>query len=125
MRHNFNKCKRCVTQNHPYDYDSVMHYPNTAFGNGRITIARKGCGANTSGQCRLGQTNGFSEWDIKGLNLLYKCSDTGGGGGGTGGDCRDKNSNCPRWKNEGYCKGRYEEWMTSNCAKSCNTCGCK
>ena len=60
-----------------------MHYHTTAFGNGRQTMARKGCT-----NCKLGQRNGLSEWDVKGLNLLYGCSNTGGGGntgGGTGG----------------------------------------
>ena len=85
MQYNFKKCKEnvCSTQNHPYDYDSVMHYHTTAFGNGRQTMARKGCT-----NCKLGQRNGLSEWDVKGLNLLYGCSNTGGGGntgGGTGG----------------------------------------
>ena len=66
-----------------------MHYPNKAFSvNGGVTLARKGCGSSTTGECQLGQYNGFSASDVKGLNILYGCSDsgTGGGGGGGGGD---------------------------------------
>ena len=37
--------------------------------------------------------------------------------------CEDKNSNCARWANSGYCTGRYENYMKSNCAKSCKNCG--
>ena len=128
-RHNFHKCTRkgCTTQNHPYDYNSVMHYPNKAFSvNGRVTLARKGCGANTSGQCRLGRSNGFSYWDVKGMNRLYQCSNTRTGGGTvTSGNCKDKNSNCPGWANSGYCNGEYKWFMKGNCAKSCNKCDSK
>ena len=67
--HNFNKCSDCTTQNEPYDFDSIMHYSKTAFGNGKVTLARKGCPS-----CKLGQNNGFSPLDIKGLNDLYGCS---------------------------------------------------
>ena len=37
--------------------------------------------------------------------------------------CADKNSNCARWANSGYCTGRYENYMKTNCAKSCKQCG--
>ena len=37
--------------------------------------------------------------------------------------CADKNSNCARWANGGYCTGRYENYMKRNCAKSCKQCG--
>jgi len=127
-RYNFETCKNkgCVTQNLPYDYKSVMHYPNKAFSvNGGVTLARKGCGSRTTGECQLGQYNGFSASDVKGLNILYGCSDsgTGGGGGGGGEDCADKNTNCPNWAKGGYCTGQYEGYMTKNCAKSCKKCG--
>ncbi|XP_074622381.1 trypsin-3-like isoform X2 [Acropora palmata] len=37
--------------------------------------------------------------------------------------CEDKNSNCARWANRGYCTGRCENYMKRNCAKSCKNCG--
>ncbi|XP_044179776.1 CUB and peptidase domain-containing protein 2-like [Acropora millepora] len=37
--------------------------------------------------------------------------------------CEDKNSNCARWANIGFCTGRYENYMQRNCAKSCKNCG--
>ena len=37
--------------------------------------------------------------------------------------CLDKNVNCPGWAREGYCVGQYQDYMESNCEKSCNKCG--
>ena len=113
-----------------------MHYHNKAFSiNGRVTLAKKGCGQQTTGECQLGQTNGFSSSDVEGLNILYGCSDseTGEGGGcdtdtggeGEDGDCMDKKANCPIWANRGYCSGQYEGYMTKNCALSCQKCSGK
>ena len=52
-----------------YDYDSVMHYGNTAFSkNGKITI--KPIKANVI----IGQRNGFSALDIQEINALYQCT---------------------------------------------------
>ena len=48
-----------------YDYDSVMHYHSTAFGNGRITITRK------DGSTRLGNSRGLSYKDIQQAKLMY------------------------------------------------------
>ena len=48
-----------------YDYDSVMHYHSTAFGNGRITITRK------DGSTRLGNNRGLSYKDIQQAKLMY------------------------------------------------------
>merc|ERR1739838_1265814 len=39
--------------------------------------------------------------------------------------CEDESayeSYCPYWANAGYCTGRYENFMTLNCKKSCGTC---
>ncbi|KAF2883722.1 hypothetical protein ILUMI_22450 [Ignelater luminosus] len=54
----------------PYDYNSVMHYSNEAFSkNGNWTITAKG---NSS--MLLGPRNGFTENDIKQINLMYNCT---------------------------------------------------
>ena len=129
MQYNFKKCSKrsCSTQNLAYDYDSVMHYHTTAFSkNGGQTMARKNCR-----NCKLGQRNGLSESDIKGLNLLYGCSNTGGGGntgGGTGGgntgggsSCSNKDNNCATHVKNGHCKS-YVPWMEKNCGKTCRFC---
>ena len=52
-----------------YDYDSVMHYHSTAFGNGRITITRK------DGSTKLGNTRGLSPKDIEQARKMY-CGST-------------------------------------------------
>lgn len=149
MLYNFNKAKT-VTQGTAYDYNSVMHYGETAFSiNGRKTIIRlKGTG-------QLGQRQGLSTLDAISINKIY-CNGGGGGGGGggkpdpcglttvaavcnkvkSGGLCTkctlqkacpaqcgvkvDKNTNCARWARTGYCRRFYITWMRANCAKSCS-----
>ena len=114
MKYNFNKCTRCSAQGLEYDYTSVMHYDRYAFSANRgQTMARKGCR-----NCKLGQRNGFSALDIKGINQIYQCSDDGGDGDGT---CSNKNSGCERHANDGFCKS-YVVWMKNNCSKSCKFC---
>ena len=61
----FRKCEHCDRQNSTYDYDSIMHYRANAFSNnGKDTITTK------NGES-IGQRNGFSYLDIKGINDLY------------------------------------------------------
>ena len=70
--HNFRKqsASNIDSMNVPYDYSSVMHYGKTAFGSGKITIQTK----DASKQNVIGNRRGFSQYDIKQMNLLYKCS---------------------------------------------------
>ncbi|CAH3146706.1 unnamed protein product [Porites evermanni] len=106
----FNKYPRSTIDSlgTPYDYGSVMHYEDFAFSkNRRPTIVAKRQGVT------LGNRKGPSTIDVKQMNLLYKCS---------GGGCDDKNVSCPNWAKKGYCKGRYERWMSTNCPKSCKKC---
>ena len=51
----------------PYDIRSMMHYGSTAFGGGRRTIETK----DPSKQRLIGQRGGFSDIDIKQINLMY------------------------------------------------------
>lgn len=39
-------------------------------------------------------------------------------------DCQDKNNNCKRLANRGFCKGRWwwAKWTRANCKKSCSLC---
>ncbi|XP_053197117.1 high choriolytic enzyme 1-like [Scomber japonicus] len=68
MAYNFHK-QNTNNLNTPYDYSSIMHYGRTAFSiNGRDTITPVP-NANT----RIGQRRGMSGWDVKRINLLYRC----------------------------------------------------
>ena len=109
--YNFQKCASCTTQGHSYDVQSVMHYSNYAFSNGRgPTLQRRDCPT-----CSLGQRNGFSALDITGINTLYSCSE----GGST---CLDQHVWCNYYASRGYCNYYYVAWMRLNCRKSCRIC---
>ncbi|XP_072237392.1 high choriolytic enzyme 2-like isoform X1 [Leuresthes tenuis] len=56
--------------NTPYDYSSIMHYGKTAFsiGYGKDSIT-----PIPNRNVPIGQRRGMSRWDIKRINLLYKC----------------------------------------------------
>lgn len=150
MQYNFQKYKtgHASTLGEPYDKKSVMHYGNYAFStNGRKTITSK-----ASYNEVLGQRSGMSTIDKAQLNKYYKCSGTGGTGGGTGDKmkdkyafcvslsswcskdkfvsanclktcCKDSNEDCSYWSRAGYCKvTRYESYMKTTCPKSCGYC---
>lgn len=102
----------------PYDYDSVMHYHSTAFGNGRITITRK------DGSTKLGNTRGLSPKDIQQANLMYcngqPTSRPVTPKPPTGCQFKDYYPNCPSWKSRGFCRsGRWQMFMRQYCKKSC------
>ncbi|XP_031563373.1 zinc metalloproteinase nas-15-like [Actinia tenebrosa] len=120
MRYNFDKYPRSTIDslNTPYDYGSIMHYDATAFGRGRTTIVPKRKGVT------IGQRTYISKIDIEQMNLLYKCSGTtGGNGGSTGGnnDCVDNDKNCAYWASKGECE-KNPTYMLKECKKSCKKC---
>jgi len=116
MQYNFNKksTRDINSLGSPYDYQSMMHYGATAFGNGRQTIQT----IDPSKQRLIGQRNGFSQIDIQQLGLMYNKICQGGGSGG-GSSCADRNGNCGPWASQGYCRGSHGRWMHDNCCKSC------
>lgn len=68
---NFNKAAGTTSHGTPYDYDSMMHYPGSAFSSNRgVTIRTK----DSRYQNRIGQRTGFSKWDIVQINKMYKCT---------------------------------------------------
>jgi len=72
-QHNFNKYKYAMTNDEGvvYDYNSVMHYPNRAFGIDRSvpTIESK-----LDPSLKFGQRISFSVGDVKTINRAYKCA---------------------------------------------------
>ncbi|XP_047127982.1 low choriolytic enzyme [Hydra vulgaris] len=143
MRYNFDKFDRNTINSlgFPYDYHSMMHYDETAFGNGRVTITTK----DPSKQKIIGRAQGFSTMDIQQINAMYNCK--GGGNPPTGPptapptagptisptvQCKvgqDLDERCVGWANTGYCKTtdrNYLEIMKRKCCKSCqDTCNDK
>lgn len=127
MAYNFHKYdnSRIDSRGVSYDYDSIMHYSSTAFANRRGVRTIVG----TNGRTNLGQRYGLSKKDIQQANLLY-CGarppvtkpppkpQTPPPPG-----CRytDRHSNCPFWKNQGYCtsSSKYFGFMNTQCEKSC------
>ncbi|XP_071516706.1 zinc metalloproteinase nas-4-like [Panulirus ornatus] len=105
----------------PYDYDSIMHYGPYAFSRSRSapTIQPRRSGVT------IGQRTGLSELDVKGLNLLYRCS----GVGPTvtkptprPTTCVDSHQHCASWAAGGNCASN-RVYMAANCKKSCKLCG--
>jgi hypothetical protein len=100
----------------PYDYSSMMHYGSTAFGISRRQTIQT---IDGSKQRLIGQRNGFSSIDIQQLKLMYRCSNSGGGGSSS--NCADKHNNCAYWARGGYCS-KSRAYMSVNCRKSCRWC---
>ena len=71
MRYNFNKQSSSSIDSlgTKYDYYSVMHYDQYAFGSGRITMRT----TDPRMQTVIGKASGFSEIDKRQINLMYKC----------------------------------------------------
>lgn len=63
-RHNFDKHIQDGIDLGEYDFNSIMHYPATAFGNGKVTIRTK------DGEA-IGQRQGLSKGDIVAIRMLY------------------------------------------------------
>jgi len=66
MKRQFDKCKNCDLQGLAYDTGSVMQYHETAFskdGTSKTMVSKDGS--------KLGQDNGFSKLDLKGINMIY------------------------------------------------------
>jgi len=123
MGFNFNKMTTQTIDSlgTPYDLRSMMHYGGTAFGGGRMTIQT----IDPRNQALIGNRKGFSQTDIKQLNLMYKC----GGAkatvkpGFTGPQppaCVDQQGFCKAWGNTGYCHGKWMDFMIKNCCKTCS-----
>ncbi|XP_030371763.1 zinc metalloproteinase nas-1-like [Scaptodrosophila lebanonensis] len=67
---NFDKAARTEAFGVPYDYGSVMHYSANAFStNGQPTIVAVRAG----GSSKMGQRDGFSDYDVEKLNKMYDC----------------------------------------------------
>jgi len=116
----FEKKTRSVTQDLglPYDYGSVMHYNAYAFArdyNIPTMYPRQ------QGVTIKGWKGGFSQTDIKGINLLYECDGnplpkpTG---------CVDTNQFCSDWAQKGQCEVN-PKYMNDYCKKSCKKCDSK
>ena len=70
VRSNFDKYPSLIDSlGTPYDYFSMMHYGENAFGGNQRTMKTK----DPSKQKVIGTANGFSAMDIKQINLMYNC----------------------------------------------------
>lgn len=117
-------------QGFKYDLTSIMHYENTAFTNGycRPTMLVK---KDPSYEVTPVYLRKFSPQDIQKINKLYSCQTNQlpptvlpGNGNPDPSQCvcEDKYNDCPGWRDSGEC-GLNLMWMSTNCPKSCRTCG--
>lgn len=117
-------------QGFKYDLTSIMHYENSAFTNGycRPTMLVKN---DYSYEVTPVYLRKFSPQDIQKINKLYNCQTTQlpptvlpGSGNPDPSQCKceDKFNDCQSWANSGEC-GLNLNWMSTNCPKSCRTCG--
>jgi len=114
-QHNFKKHTHLNNHGTAYDYESMMHYGATAFGNGKMTIRTK----DSKYQNMIGQRSRMSTLDKKQINAMYNCKVTGGGDSA----CQDYKSNCAYWQGQGLCtSAKYQSFMTQNCPKACGFC---
>ena len=118
----FDICKDCDVQDLPYDIGSIMHYTAWAFAKDKTKptiVPKNGASLNA-----LGQSNGFSESDVTGLNNLF-CKDTCyyDKSCRTEITCKDATDTvrCKKYAGWKYCE-KYSAWMTKWCAKSCSIC---
>lgn len=131
MGYNFNIQKNIDSLGTPYDLQSMMHYSSTAFAvRGRTIVAK-----DPSKQHYIDTYNriaGFSQTDIRQLNLMYKCGGTQPTQGptqtpvtGGPGVCDNKEQHCDYWAKEGYCDDEKEgQFMKDNCCKACKDIQC-
>ncbi|XP_065648147.1 low choriolytic enzyme isoform X2 [Hydra vulgaris] len=130
MRFNFDKFdrNRINSLGFPYDYESMMHYDQTAFGSGRVTIRTK----DPSKQNLIGNRQGFSEIDKQQINAMYNCNRGGSTLPPSGpptvspvAQCvegQDLDNKCLGWATSGYCTAidpAHLETMKKKCCKSC------
>jgi len=123
MGFNFNKQKNIDSLGTKYDLSSMMHYSATAFSkNGQRTIVTK----DSSKQHLIDTNNvisGFSQTDVKQLNLMYKCGTTKPTAAPNP-NCKNSDSDCDKFARSGYCtesRGGWDQWMKNNCCKSCSS----
>ena len=67
--YNFDKCKTCDTLGTPYDFESIMHYPDDAF----AVDPRKKTIVPKNGQT-ITNPNTFSHLDLLKIRRHYPCS---------------------------------------------------
>lgn len=124
MGYNFNIQRNINSLGTKYDLRSMMHYSSTAFAMRGRTITTKNP-ANQKLIDTYNRISGFSQIDIKQLNLMY-C-----GGNPTGqptqtpvtsapGGCDNKEADCDYWAKQGHCtSGQWADFMKKNCCKAC------
>nr|QNH72398.1 toxin candidate TRINITY_DN13930_c0_g1_i1 [Ceriantheomorphe brasiliensis] len=120
MENNFKKYSHGVMDNlgAPYDYDSIMHYPSTAFSkNGKDTMVPL-----LPGGKHIGQRKGFSEIDLQQIHDLY-CKPPPTTQPPTTFPCIDLGTKCKIWKKRGRCEiDKHLPKMKERCAKTCGHC---
>jgi len=122
QEHNFDKqpASKIDSRGTPYDYRSIMHYDENAFGGKKRTITTK----DSYYQHLIGKGTGFSSIDVIQLNRMYGCpKNTATLGPTQSPDCFDAGGGCGNLAQEGSCtKSSWKSWVTKMCRFSCGFC---
>jgi len=127
----FDKVKGTADYGVPYDYESIMHYPWTAFSsNGKITMSAIRALGNKKPYIALSRADALQ------TSRMYQCSrlmqqrerarkiyhEGEIKDAAYAGDCVNKNRHCDAWARGGYCSS--SDYVRENCKKACKSPSC-
>lgn len=122
QEHNFDKepASKIDSRGTPYDYRSMMHYDENAFGGKKRTITTK----DPYYQHLIGKGTGFSAIDVVQLNRMYGCpKNIKTLGPVQTPECYDAGGGCGALAQEGSCTApQWRSWVTKMCRFSCGFC---
>ena len=72
LEKDYKKCETCSSLG-PYDFNSIMHYPDVRGSKNRTIIKPKPGLCENSELCNMGQRQGLSPLDVEDIQKFYDC----------------------------------------------------